>query len=81
MQPSENVCHFITGTPLALDDVENLQYNGEVQINLRHSFITASVAVVVDTFSFIFVAFTNVDGSSFVTGVSRPKGKTVVIAN
>ena len=81
MQPSENVCRFITGTPLALDDVENLQYNGKFQIDLGRSFITTSVAVVVDSFSFIFVAFTNVNGSSFVSGVSRPTDKTIVIAN
>ena len=71
IQPSENVCHFNTSTPLALDDID-YQYHGKLQINLGHSFITASVAVIVDSFSFIFVAFTNINGSSFVTGVSRP---------
>ena len=70
IQHTENICRFSTSVPLALDDIENLLYNGKLQINLRHNFITASVAVVIDSFSFVFVAFTSVNGSSFVTGVS-----------
>ena len=70
IQQTENICRFSTSVPLALDDIENLLYNGKLQINLRHNFITASVAVVIDSFSFVFVAFTSVNGSSFVTGVS-----------
>jgi hypothetical protein len=70
LQPTESICHFATSIPLALDDIENLQYNGKLGINLGHNFITASVAVEMDSLSFIFVAFTNANGSSFVTGVS-----------
>ena len=78
MQPSENDCRFITSTPL-LDDVENLQYNGKLQINVGHSFITASVAVVVD--SFLLHLQTLMEAHLLLHGVSRPKDKTIVIAN
>ena len=60
-------------SPLALDDFERVIFNGEHKISLGSSqnpnYITASVAVVVDSFSFIFVAFTELSGDSFIIGV------------
>ena len=55
---------------MALDDIENLDYNKRVQIDLGHNFTTASVAVFVEPLSFVFVSFTSDDGGSFITGVS-----------
>lgn len=60
----------MTNIPLALDDIENLEYHGKFRIDFGQNFITASAAVVVESFFFVFVAFTDSDGDSFITVVS-----------
>lgn len=60
----------MTNIPLALDDVENLFYNGKFLIDLGQNYITSSVANVVASFSFVFVSFIDANGNSFIIGVS-----------
>ena len=69
-QPLNN-CHFMTSSPSALDDIETNVLNEIFTINLHNNFITASTAVVVESFSFVFVAFINENNSSFIVGVSQ----------
>lgn len=71
LQPSQDSCHFKTNGPLALDDIENLHLNGRFQIDVGQNFITSSVVVTVDEFSFVFLAITNVTGSPFIYGVCK----------
>ena len=59
-----------------MDDFDNerTMLTGDFKINLGSqnlNFITASVAVVVDSYSFIFVAFIDPSGDSFIIGVRR----------
>jgi hypothetical protein len=71
-QSPNNICQFGSLSPPALDDVANKALGSESRINLgtpTRNFITASVAVIVDSFSLMFVAYVNTTGS-FVTGVS-----------
>jgi hypothetical protein len=66
------MCQFGSLSPPALDDIANKNLLGEFRINLgtpNRNFITASVAVIVDSFSLVFVAYMNTSGS-FITGVS-----------
>ena len=63
----------MTAPPLALDDIDNQILGSDVRINLgalNQNFITASVAVAVESFSFVFVAYTDRNGDSFTIGVS-----------
>ena len=74
VQPSQDNCRFITPSevPRALDDIDNLGQATGARINLgttNQNFITASVAVAIANFSFIFAAYTNNNGEHFVTGV------------
>ncbi|MGJ8945909.1 hypothetical protein AB9K17_23760, partial [Salmonella enterica subsp. enterica serovar Kentucky] len=58
--------------PRALDDISNLEVTSGSWINLgvtNKNFITASIAVVVGNFSFVFAAYTNNNGEHFITGV------------
>ena len=65
--------------PPALDDFENENFriNGRYLVNLGRNqfsiisnFITATTGVVVDSFSFVFVAYVDPNGDSYVIGVS-----------
>ena len=72
LSQSPNICQFGPVSPPALDDVVNKNIRGEFRINLgipNRKFITASAAVIVDSFSLVFVAYVNTNGS-FITGVS-----------
>ena len=69
---SPDMCQFGPVSPPALDDIANKNLLGELRVDLgiqSRNFITASVAVAVDSFSFVFVAHVNTSGS-FITGVS-----------
>ena len=70
---TSNSCHFefIATSPLALDNFETLFYNERRIVDLRSNFITASVAISVESVSFIILAYTNINGSSFIIGVSE----------
>ena len=60
--------------PLALDDIKNQLINVHFRISIGlHTnpyFITASTTVVMDSFSFIYLAFVDGNEESFVIGVS-----------
>ena len=74
MQQSQDRCQFNTFPPRALDDVSSLELFSGIKINLgvtNQNFITASVAVTVANFSFVFAAYTNNNGDHFVTGVRK----------
>ena len=70
---TSNSCHFkFTVTfPLALDNFETLLYNERKIVDLCSNFITASVAFTVESVSFIILAYTKINGSSFIIGVSE----------
>lgn len=73
------MCHFsVTNReqPLALDDFENMNpgVDGVHAISLGRNFISASLAVIVESISLMFVAFTDEDGNSFLIGV-----RTIII--
>ena len=81
-QPTGDSCRFNINSPLALDDIEDQGLSGDFRIHIGlfgngtiglpvNNFITASVAVVVESFSFVFVAFTDPNGDSFIIGVGR----------
>ena len=42
----------------------------EPRVNLGKRFVTASTAAVVSSFSFVFVAYTDINGGYFLAGVS-----------
>ena len=72
LSQSPNMCQFGSVSPPALDDIVNKNIHGELRIKLgipNRNFITASVAVVVDSFSLVFVAYVNTSGN-FIIGVS-----------
>lgn len=67
----------MTNPPQALDDIESQTLGSDIRIDLgasNQNFITASVAVAVESFSFVFVAYTDTNGSSFTIGVSYMHG-------
>ena len=78
MQPSSDVCQFMTtlSLPLALDDVDNNTHTVagtrtiSIGANIFDNFITAMTAAVVEEFSFIFVAFIRPNEENAITGVS-----------
>ena len=70
LSQSADICQFGSLSPPALDDIVNKNLGGEYRINLGRNFITASVAVIVDSFSLVFVAYVNTSGS-FIAGVSN----------
>ena len=58
----------------ALDNIDNmdLHVTSGTRIDLgatNQNFITASIAVIVGNFSFVFAAYTNNNGEHFATGV------------
>ena len=74
LQPTQDNCQFTTqaSLPQALDDIDNLASSASALIDLgatNQNFITASVAVTVGNFSFVFVAYTSNNGDHSVTGV------------
>ena len=73
-QSSQNICSFNTpiATPPVLDNVEDVNFilSSTARINLYVNYITASTAAVVDSFSFVFVAYTDRNGNHFLSGVS-----------
>ena len=81
LQPAQNTCQFRSSIPLALDDIDSLHYNGRFQIHLVQKFITSSVAVVLESFSFVFVSYTDINGSSFIAGVSIANTFLQLLAN
>ena len=62
--------------PLALDDIKNQLVNVDFRISVgihtNPHFITASTTLMVDLFSFIYLAFVDGNEESFVIGVSVP---------
>lgn len=62
-------CHF-KFVPPALDNFETLLYNKGKRVDLQSNFITAMVTISVESFSFIILAYTGTNGSSFAIGVS-----------
>ena len=57
-----------------MDNIETLEYVGDFRINhgaVANNFITASVAALFDTFSLVFLAYTDVNGDSYIIGVSK----------
>ena len=75
LQSSQNNCSFNTPSaiPPVLDDVEDMNFmlSSAERINLDVNFITALTAAVVDSLSFVFVAYTGTNGISFLSGVSN----------
>ena len=79
LQQSSKVCNFMTtsNVPLALDEADDIIHGvaGTPVVFLgvegQDNFITAMTAALVETFSFAFVAFTDPNGDSFITGVSN----------
>ena len=76
-QSSQNICSLNppVGTPPALDNINvqtmgGIMLSSDTRINLDSNLITASTAAVVDSFSFVFVSFTDSNGISFLSGVS-----------
>jgi hypothetical protein len=75
LQPTQDSCQFNIAPPRALDDVGRgsvVILGSDVRINLgvtNQNFITASVAVTIANFSFVFAAYTNNGGDHFITGV------------
>ena len=72
LQSTSEVCHFVAGSPLALDDFEVIEFVGNFKVNFgfeNSNFITASIAIIVESFSFVFVAFLDPSGDSFIIGV------------
>ena len=72
LSQSADICQFGSVSPPALDDIVNKNLQGEFRIDVgipNRNFITASVAVAVDSFSLMFIAYVNTSGS-FITGVS-----------
>lgn len=69
-----DMCHFTSPVPLALDDIENQILNVDFRISIgvrtNPHYITASTTVIVDSFTFVFLAFIQANGESFVIGVS-----------
>ena len=62
----------MSNIPQALDDIDNLKVNVDFeQIDLGQNLITSSAAVVVESFSFVFVSFINEADGPFVAGVSE----------
>ena len=59
--------------PLALDDIENQILNVHFRISIgMHTnphFITAATTVMMDSFSFVYLAFIDGNDESFVIGV------------
>ena len=79
LQATQDICHFdISGDdiPPALDDITNTTHGltGNRPVfpgsGSAQNFITAMTAAVVDSFSFIFIAFIDPNGNNLITGVS-----------
>ena len=62
--------NFVSTTPLALDNFETQFYNQGKRVDFGSNFITALVAISVESFSFVILAYTSNNGSSFTIGVS-----------
>ena len=56
--------------PQALDDVENLTSFGDLRIDHGSNFITASVAALVESFSFMLLAYIDESDNSYIIKVS-----------
>ena len=75
LQPTQNNCQFNIAPPRALDDVgqgSEVILGSDVRVDLgmtNQNFITASVAVTIRNFSFVFAAYTSNSGEHFVIGV------------
>ena len=54
----------------------NVDFRISVGMHTNPHFITASTKVMVDSFSFIYLAFIDGNNESFVIGVSEPKFST-----
>ena len=75
LQPTQDNCQFNIAPPRALDDVGRgsvVTLGSDVKVDLgmtNQNFITASVAVTIGNFSFVFAAYTSTSGEHFMTGV------------
>ena len=74
LQLTQDSCQFNIAPPRALDDVGRgsvVIVGSDVRVDLgaNLNFITASVAVTLAGFSFVFAAYTSNSGENFVTGV------------
>ena len=74
-QSFQNICSLVppVSEPPALDDIQDMDgimLFSAARINLDVNFITALTATAVDSFSFVFVAYTDRNGNSFLSGVS-----------
>ena len=75
LQPTQDSCQFNIAPPRALDDVQQdsvVILGSDIHVDLgmtNQNFITASVAVTIGNFSFVFAAYTSNSGQHFVTGV------------
>ena len=61
LDEADNITHVVTGTQAVL-----LVGQGDQQ-----NFITAMTAAIMESFSFVFVAYTDPNGDSFIIGVSN----------
>ena len=75
LQPTPDRCQFNIAPPRALGDAgqgSTTELGSDVRINLgatNQNFITASVAVTIANFSFVYAAYTSNNGDHFITGV------------
>ena len=68
----QNFCNF-GATLRALDDIDTLRLEGDFRIShggTNQNFITASAAALIDSISFVFLAYTDRTGDTFIIGVS-----------